>query len=602
MRLADYVCERLHQAGCRHAFMLTGGGAMHLNDAFGRHPGLQKVFCHHEQALTMAADAYFRVSGKVAAINVTTGPGGVNALNGVYGAYVDSVPMIVISGQVRTDTISKRVLPGLRQFGDQEVDIVEMVRPITKYAVCLEKATDIFEVLEKAIFLATDGRPGPVWVDIPLDLQGAPIEVPASIEMPLRSDLLAGAALEAEVDALVERLKTAKRPVILAGNGVRFSGHHQDFLSIIGKLGIPVTTVWNSYDLIWNDHPCYAGRPGADGERAGNFSIQSSDLLLILGTRMAIRQVGFNHKSFAREAYRVMVDADPFEMKKPILRVDQPIQANLANFLPLLDRKLDGWNVPAAHREYMAWCAERVAKYPVVQPHHLESAPGTINPYAFVDALFDELSSDDLIVTGDGTAAVVTFKAAKVKKGQRLFTNKGCASMGFDLPAAIGAAHASPGRRVICITGDGSIMMNLQELQTIAGNDLPITVFLLNNDGYHSIRQAQHGYFNGYEVGCGPTSGLSFPDFGKVANAFGFRYELIDSLPGLRERIRTALPAGRRQIIEVRIDKSQLFEPRVASQRLPNGSMVSAPFELMTPLLPPEEAASNLLIPAWENT
>ena len=598
MRVADYVVEQIVAAGIETVFMVTGGGAMHLNDAFGRHPKLRRVFCHHEQACAIAAEAYFRVKGKPAAVNVTTGPGGINALNGVFGAYVDSVPMIVVSGQVRTDTISGDIVPGLRQFGDQEADIVSMARPITKGAVVIRKPSDVFEQVNRLITLATDGRPGPVWIDIPINIQAALVEQPTQASAKPEATLLDGAALDYEIDTLVERLKTSKRPVIIAGNGSRFSGEYETFLKIVETLGIPVTTVWNAHDLIWNEHPCYAGRPGADGDRAGNFVVQNCDLLLILGARMHIRQVGFNWQTFARAATKVMVDADVVEMNKPTLPIDHKINADLRQFLPRLLERFEGWTRPNAHVEYLAWCRARVKRYTVVQPYHSTTAAGTVSSYNFIEALFAELTANDIIVTGDGTAAVVTFKVARIKPRQRLFTNKGCASMGYDLPAAIGAAHARPGARVICITGDGSIMMNLQELQTIVGQNLPIKIFLLNNDGYHSIRQSQHNYFDGFEIGCGPASGLTFPDFGRIAAGFGIKYSRISTLETMPGDIAASLAqSDGPSFCEVMIDKSQFFEPRLSSKTLPDGSMVSAPLEDMAPFLDRAELEENMLIP-----
>ena len=527
VRLSDYVAQRIADAGVRHVFMLTGGGAMHLNDAFGRAAGLRYVCCHHEQALAMAAEAYTRLSGRLACLNVTTGPGGINALNGVHGAYTDSIGMIVVSGQVKRETLRANAGLSLRQLGDQEADTVAMVRPITKYAVLVESAADIRYHVEKALYLAMSGRPGPVWVDIPIDVQATPIDPDAlhgfdplaegygrDYAIPAEYGRLKGAALREAALAVVDQLLNAERPVLLPGTGVRISGAHDRFLRIAATLGIPVAPGWNAQDVIDNTNPLFAGRPGTVGDRAGNFAVQNSDCLLVLGCRLNIRQISFNFASFARAAYKIMVDVDRTELMKPTLSIDLPVHAELSEFLTVLEDVLADYQRPDAHASYLAWCRERVARYSPVLPEYWDTQ-GIINPYCFTEALFEQLAPDEVIVMADATAAVVTVQAATLKPGQRLFSNSGAASMGYDLPAAIGAWHAMPdgAERIICMAGDGSIMQNLQELQTIAGQRIPAKIFLYNNSGYHSIRQSQQAHFQGFSVGCGPDSGVTFPGF-----------------------------------------------------------------------------------------
>ena len=510
MRVADWVAEALCRNGFDTVFMVTGGGAMHLNDAFGRHKGFQIIHCHHEQACAMAADAYFRVSGKPALVQVTTGPGGVNALNGVYGAYVDSVPMLVLSGQVRTDTFSDNIDVRLRQLGDQEVRICDMARPVTKSARMINSADDVEWILKKAVIECQIERPGPVWVDVPIDVQASDI----SASLPLQKwhrwvkTRKISRELEKDVSYILDAVSAANRPIIIAGNGVRFSDTTQLLREIGDLTQIPITTVWNSHDLIGNDHSCFCGRSGSDGDRAGNFAVQNADLIIILGARMAIRQIGFNHESFGREAKKIMVDIDQAELEKRNLNLNAGLRHDLREFMPAILRGFKGREVKSSHKDYLSWCRDKVKKFPVVMPHHEHAQKGTINPYKFVQNLFTKLPPDCTIVTGDGTAAVVTFKAANLSKNQRLFTNKGCASMGFDLPAIIGAHAASPDNPIVCIAGDGSLMMNLQEMQTIIQHKIPVKLFVLNNDGYHSIRQSQTNYFDGFEVGCGPDSGV----------------------------------------------------------------------------------------------
>jgi acetolactate synthase-1/2/3 large subunit len=615
VRVADLIAALLVEHGVTDVFMLTGGGAMHLNDAFGRATGLCKRFTHHEQAAAIAAESYGRVSGRVAALNVTTGPGGVNALNGVYGAYVDSIGMVVVSGQVKRETIAGNYPLPLRQLGDQEVDIVSMVRPITKYAVILQDPADTVRVVGKALWLARRGRPGPVWIDVPIDVQGALVERselrrfdPADNdrfgEAPNTASeegLLSGEQLRDELRTLLGELCAAERPIVLVGAGVRISGQHKQFLEFVQRLGVAVVTGWNAHDAIANDHPLYVGRPGSVGDRGGNFAVQTADYVLVLGSRLNIRQISYNWRSFAKNARVAMVDVDSAELAKPTLNLHRPIHADLRDFfavaaslpLPHDDRR-------GARAAFLELSRKRAAAYPVVLPEYRDRA-GPINPYCFAEALFDRLDEGEIVVTGDGTACVTVFQAATIKAGQRLYTNSGCASMGYDLPAAIGACIASDGKRVICLAGDGSIMMNLQELQTIAGLGLPIKIFVLNNDGYHSIRQTQQNYFPDNIIGCGPDSGLTFPDFRELARAFGVSASRIESHHDMNDGIEAALAADGPFLCEVMLDKAQQFAPKLASRRLPDGTMISPELEDMAPFLPREELAEAMRIaPAIE--
>jgi acetolactate synthase-1/2/3 large subunit len=606
MRLADYVMGFLAERGVTQAFLVTGGGAMHLNDAIGRERRISWTCNHHEQACAMAAESYARLCNRPALVQVTTGPGGINALNGVYGAFVDSIPVIVVSGQVKRETIAGNTGLPLRQLGDQEADIVAMARPVTKYIVCVQDPLSIRYHLEKAFYLATSGRPGPVWLDIPIDVQAARIE-PEGLagfdpavevaDLPAEAGRLTGAVLAAEAAHFFERLQAAERPVILAGAGVRLAGARDLLLALSERLGVPVVTGWNAHDVLPNDHPCYAGRPGTVGDRQGNFTVQNADLLLVLGSRLNIRQVSYNWKTFARGAYKVMVDIDRAELAKPTLSIDRPVHGDVAAFLAALDRVSAGWPPPARLEAWRGWCRERGARYPVVT--RAQEAGPAINPYVFARDLTEALGEDEIVVTGDGTACVVTFQAARIKSGTRLYTNSGCASMGYDLPAAIGA-YAAVRRRVICVAGDGSIMMNLQELQTIAGLGLPVKVFVLNNGGYHSIRQTQENYFPGNEIGVGANSGINFPDFVKLAAGFGIPARRCENVVGLAESIEFALASNGPVLVEVVLDIAQGFSPKLASRVLPNGAMASPALEDMAPFLPRAELESNMFIPLSE--
>lgn len=606
MRLADYVAQTLVRHGIQHVFLVTGGGAMHLNDAIGRCAGLEYVCCHHEQACAMAADSYFRLTNRLAAVNVTTGPGATNAITGVYGAHVDSLGMIVISGQVKRETMVQSTGLPLRQLGDQEVEIVKMVEGITKYAVVVWEPESIRYHLEKALYLAVHGRPGPCWLDIPIDVQGTSID----------PDKLAGfdptkegfgptdaGRLDEVVATILEKIRNAKRPVIYAGSGVHLSGHHADFLQVIEKLGVPTVTAFNSNDLVWDEHPCYAGRPGSLGNRAGNFVVQNADFLLVLGCRLNIRLVSYNWQNFARDAFKAVVDIDPLELQKPTLKIDLPVEADLADFLPRLLEAIptvETSDASARHKDWLAQGKAWLRRYPVTLPEYWKNTD-KVNPYCFNDVLFDQLHENEVVVTADGTACVTAFQAAKIKRGQRVYHNSGSAPMGYDIPGALGAAIALGGKqRVVCLAGDGSIMMNLQELQTIRGLNLPVKLFVYNNLGYHSIRQTQHNFFADNIVGCGTDSGISFPDFAKIAAAFGFPFRRCANHDELQGMIRETLEGDGPQMCEVILDLAQPFAPKLTSRKLENGRMISSPLEDMAPFLSREELRENMFVPLVE--
>ncbi len=599
-KLSEFVAQFLVEQGLQHVFMLTGGGAMHLNDSFGRHPGLEKVYNHHEQASAMAADSYARISKAIPIVNVTTGPGGINTLNGVFGAWVDSLPMLVVSGQVKFETTVESTQLPLRQLGDQECRIIEMVKGITKYAVTVTEPNTIKYHLQKALFLTQSGRPGPVWIDIPMNVQGSFIYPEQLTEFVPEQDgfLKALPSIdEAQLAKIYATLSRAKRPVIFAGAGVRVSGAYTTFLQLIETLNIPTVCGWNTYDIVSNDHPCYTGRPGSLGDRAGNFTVQNADVLLVLGSRLNIRQISYNWESFARHAHIIMVDIDRAELDKPTLNIDVKVHADLATFIPKLLDYAQSQTV-VNHAAWLAWCRGRVEKYPTVLPEYW-AIQDKVNPYCFMQRLSEHLSEDQIIVSGDGTACVVSFQAMTLKAGQRLYTNSGCASMGYDLPAAIGACVASGYKEIICLAGDGSIMQNIQELATIAFNQYPIKIFILNNYGYHSIRQTQQNFFGEPLIGVGPDSGLGFPDFAKLVAGFGLPYVSCRDHAELNARIEDTLQQNGPVVCEVFIDLEQVFAPKLSSRRLEDGTMVTSPMEDMAPFLSREELRENMLV---ENT
>lgn len=601
IKLSDYIAKRLADAGVRHVFLLTGGGAMHLNDSFGKEPRIQVICNHHEQACAMAAEGYARTTGHIGVINVTTGPGGINALNGVFGAWTDSIPMLIVSGQVKRETYMRSYeLPGLRQLGDQEVDIVSMAKGITKYAVTVHDPLTIRYHLDRALRLATSGRPGPVWLDVPVDVQSSQIDEAALPAYDHEEDAMPWdmTLIAAQCREIIGRLQASPRPVILAGSGVRHAAALDIFDRVIRRLGIPVTTAW-THDLIASDDPLFCGRPGTIGERAGNFTVQNAETLLIIGSRLNIRQVSYNWPAFARHAFKIQVDVDAAELNKPTVKPDLPVHCDARVFLAELDHQLDLGGFDASrHQNWLAWCKERIARYPVVQPRQ-RIFNGRINPYHFMETLFGQLADHDVVVVGNATACIVSFQTAFLRKGQRLFSNSGAASMGHDLPAAIGAAVARGGKRVICLAGDGSLQLNIQELQTVVHHRLPIKLFVLNNNGYLSIRLTQTNFF-GNLVGESPGSGVSFPDIVKVATAYGLpavRLENADFAAGMADVLAMPGPI----VCDVLLDPQQPFEPKTSSRQLPDGRMVSAPLEDMFPFLDRKELLSNLHIPPQES-
>lgn len=574
---------------------------MFLNDAIGHlHHSLQ-VYAHHEQACAMAAESYARIADRLGVVVVTTGPGGINALNGVFGAWTDSIPMLVISGQVKRETcLSSYDLPDIRQLGDQEVDIVAMAKPITKYAVQVRDPRQIRYHFEKAIYLATHGRPGPCWLDIPIDVQSAQIDPDALVgfeSLELNESQPSTEVITDHARWILEQIGNAKRPVILAGTGIRLGSALPEFETVIRLLGIPVTTAW-THDLIASDDPLFCGRPGTIGTRAGNFTVQNADLVLILGSRMNIRQTSYNWKAFAPKAMKIQVDIDAAELQKPTFQPDhriccdvKPLLAALVELIPTSAHQASRF------KPWLEWCKALAAHYPVVQPHQREYN-GKINPYHFVEVLTNKLDHDDIIVCGNATACIVPFQVAQLKAGQRMFSNSGSASMGYDLPAAIGAwfgALEARGqqRRIICLAGDGSLQMNIQELQTVATHNIPIKLFVLNNDGYLSIRSSQDNFFK-RRTGAGPDSGVEFPDYAKVAAAYGLPASRLNQADFSAELDRILAEPGP-HVCEVILDEKQGFEPRMSSRQEPDGRIVTPPLEDMFPFLPREELAQNML-------
>lgn len=607
-RLADYVVDFLVSRGVTDCFSVVGGGAMHLNDAFGHHSGIRVTYNHHEQACAMAAEAYARVDNRIAAVCVTTGPGGTNALTGVVGGWLDSIPMFIISGQVRYDTTARYAMQytgelPLRAVGDQEYDIVKSVKPMTKYAVMIEDPMQIRCVLERAWHLAVTGRPGPVWVDIPVNFQGCYIETEELKEYDASEDdaELPPPVSQDVVRSIIEKIKRAERPAFHAGYGIRLSGGYEAFRRVAEKLNIPIVTYWNAVDLIEDDHPLYCGRAGNMGDRPGNWAIQNADLILAVGTRISIRQVGYNWKTWARAAEVIMVDIDKAEMQKHTIHVEMPVWADAKDFLGKMDDLIGDRQVHESGK-WLETCQKWKRDYPVVTPGQWEENGKTANVYAFVKYLSGSLPENSLTAVSNGACCVVGNQAYVIQKGSRMANNSAIASMGYGLPAAIGTCIGGGRRDTVCLEGDGSIMMNLQELQTILTNELPIKIFLINNNGYHSIRITQTNLFGDHtKVGIGPESGdLSFPEYRKIAEAFGYPYYSAHSNAEMKTVVDQALSMKGPVFCEIFTDTKQVWEPKSSTKRLEDGTLVSPPLEDLAPFLSREELEKNMFIPLIE--
>lgn len=609
-RLADYVADFLVAHGVTDCFSVVGGGAMHLNDALGHKEGLKITYNHHEQACAMAAEAYARLDNRIAAVCVTTGPGGTNAITGVVCGWLDSIPMFIISGQVRYDTTARYTMQyteglPLRAVGDQEYDIVKSVEPMTKYATMIEDPAQIRYALEKGWHLATTGRPGPVWIDIPVNFQGGYIETEELIGYDPSEDAAAlpGPVKENTITEILEKIKGAERPVFHAGYGIRLSGAYKVFRRVASKLNIPIVTYWNAVDLVENDSPLYCGRAGNMGDRPGNWAIQNADLILAIGTRISIRQVGYNWQTWARAAEVIMVDIDEAELKKHTIHVEYPVWADAKDFLVKMDRQLPEGEVLFGKTDWLETCRKWKTNYPVVLPKQKLENGHSANVYAFIDYLSSQLPENSLTAVSNGACCVVGNQAYQIQRGSRMINNSAIASMGYGLPAAIGMCISGGYRDTICLEGDGSIMMNLQELQTILTNKLPIKIFLINNQGYHSIRITQTNLFGDHtKVGIGPESkDLSFPDYGKLAKAFGYPYLCAHSNQEMQEAVNQALETSGPVFCEIFTDTIQVWEPKSSTKRLEDGTLVSPPLEDLAPFLSKEELSRNMFIPMIED-
>jgi len=592
MRVADYVFNYLAEQGVRSVFMVSGGGAMFLNDGLGRETRIRYICNHHEQACAIAAEGYARTTGELAVVSVTTGPGGTNTLTGVIGQWLDSIPVLYISGQVKfSTTIASLPSIPLRQLGDQEINIVDIVKPVTKYATMVTDPSQIRLELEKAIHIALSGRKGPVWLDIPINIQSAEID-------PLALNGFVPPSAETEKNNLqslpeiASLLLQAKTPVIIAGHGIRLSDGIAEFRKLVDVLKCPVLSTLGGFDLIPSDSPYSTGRIGTIGTRAGNIALQNADFILCLGSRNNIRQISYNWENYAKKAQAfVMVDIDPAELKKPTLRVTHPICMDIRAFLTGLLELLPTQD-PARWPHWLAWLVERKQRYPTVLPEYHHVAKG-VQPYVFTETLTRLLPETTTLTCTNATPSIALFQAGIIKKNQRLFANSGCAAMGYGLPASIGAACACKGL-CVCLEGDGSLMMNLQELQTLVHYQLPVKLFLYSNGEYSSIRQTQDHFFNLRHTGCDAQSGVSFPNWKNVVEAFGLPYQRIDSHDGLEHNIQVVLETKGPVFCEVVLTPGYLFLPKLSSRCLPDGQLVSPSLEDMYPFLSTTELRENI--------
>ncbi|MBC7766237.1 MAG: thiamine pyrophosphate-binding protein [Hyphomonadaceae bacterium] len=600
MKVSDYVVSYLEQLGVRDIFLVSGGGNMHLIDAVGRNNKMRYICNHHEQASAMAVEGYARFKNDLGVAFVTTGPGGTNAITGVTGCWLDSIPSLTISGQVKLeDTIYQNDM-GLRQFGDQELNIVDLVKSITKYAVMITDKNTIKYHLQKAVYLAKSGRPGPCWIDIPLDIQGSQIDENALISFTPPSEALEQ-GMHAQIDQVVTLLKNAHRPLIIAGNGIRLSGAEEQLLKLIETLQIPVISSINGKDLVGEEYPYFVGTPGISGQRGANFAMQNCDVLLSIGSRLMLRHIGFTYKHFARKATKVVVDIDSAELAKKSIQAHLPICTDAGKFIHALRKSWQEKGFGAlACDTWQKKCVHWKEHYNNADACHVEQKDH-VNSYCFLQNMWDYFSPNDHIVTTNGTAYISSLQALKLKQGQRLIYNKACASMGYGLPAAIGACIANDRKTMYCFENDGSLQMNIQELQTVVHYKLPIKMIVFNNDGYLSIKITQSNFFPDNFTACHPDSGVSCPDLQKIATAYGIPFNRIHTMSEMDEKVKEMMASDGAFICEVMMDPWQPMLPKISSMKKPDGKMVSKPLEDMFPFLPREEFEANMLIELVED-
>ncbi len=590
MRLADYVIQFLESKKINTVFTVSGGGSIFLCDALYKSKKIDYIPCHHEQAVSFATESYSRVKNKPGAAIVTTGPGGTNCSTGVACCWIDSVPALFISGQVFSNqTIGNS---GVRQVGVQEFDIINMIESSTKYCVMIKKPEEIKYHLEKAYYLSTHGRPGPVWIDIPANVQNANINEKKLKGYKPKKLKKKNIILDKKIKKIAEMLAKSSRPVLHIGHGVKIAKGENYLRQIINKFKLPFALTWNASDLIESDHNSYIGRPGAFAERGTNFIIQSCDFYLSIGSRLPFMVTGYNARDFARNAKKIMVDIDKNEINKSQVNLNEKICCDAKYFLKTLLRYMP--KKIGISKEWLVYCKNIRKKYPIVL-EEFKRQKNTINSYHFIDQLSEILKKDDVIVTDMGLSFVGTHQAFKIKKGQKLFTNSGHAPMGWGLPAAIGAYYAGKQKRIICLTGEGGLQMNIQELATVMHYNIPIKIFIYNNGGYLTIKQTQQLGFKSRIMGSNNDSGISFPNYKDIAKSHQINYSKISRSKNLKSKITKALKGAKPSICELIMDHEQEQMPKAINKRLPNGKTVPTKFEDMYPFLPSNEIKESMI-------
>lgn len=591
IKVSDYIVRFFEEKGLADMFMVSGGGCMHLVDSFGRSDKIKYWCTEHEQAASMAAEAYAKQKNSIGLCLTTSGPGATNTVTGVLDCWQDSTPVIFLSGQAKTtQTTLNSGIPGLRQFGVQEADIVSIVKSITKYAVEIYEPNEIKKVLEEAYWMATSGRPGPVWISVPLDVQSAKVEEDSLLgykypDMPYAPN-------QSDLEYVKEQLLLSKRPVIIAGHGIRLSGACDILEQFANEHDIPVVMPFMGIDVLANDNKSCIGRIGTKGSRAGNFAMQNSDLLISIGSRMSVSDTGYEFELFARKAKVVVVDIDEIEHKKKTIKIDRLVISDAKVFIDALQAQ---FNQDIKYTDWLAKCQHWKQKYPVVLSAYNDDTKG-INYYKFIDLINKYSNKDTPVVSDAGSAFYVTAQAISLKKGQRHITTGGTATMGFTLPAAIGVAIAAPSSCVIGVTGEGSFMQNMQEMETVRFNKLNVKLFVVENNGYFSIHQTQNRFFNGHYVGSGVESGISFTDLKKLSEAFDVDYYDLQTIADCDRFIPKILRSNKPTLIRVNVTTDMSIIPTNSAKLLPNGKMRSMPLEDMYPFLDREEFNKEMII------
>lgn len=588
MRVSDYIVEYLSNLGVDKIFLVSGGGMMHLLDAIAIHPKVSLVAHHHEQAATMAAEGYARFNGKLGVSFVTSGPGAPNAVTGVVGAWLDSMPLLVVSGQAKlSQTNHFRKIEGLRQFGAYDVPSVSIMKPITKYSTLLADPNAVRYEIEKAVYLATTGRPGPVFIDVPLDVQGALIESDDLIGF-MPEEFVENDVSQQQMEKIIIEVRKAKRPIILAGHGIRSAQVFSDFKKLVQVLQVPVVTTQMATDLMEHDDPLFVGRCGVKGDRAGNLAIQNSDYILVLGSSLHVTTTGYEVNLFAPSAMKIIVDPDIGTLTKEGVNVQVKICASLGNFIPeLLDHIEKNSTSFYLDERWKKKCQIWKKELSVAKEPHKRSG-GVVNYYDFIEALSTFSDPGDVLVTDAGSAWYLLSQAYKVKKNQRVILSGGLGTMGFAMPCATGLASAGAAR-VLCLTGDGSAMTALHELAVFKANNLNVKLIVVNNDGYASIRNTQNSYFNGRLAATGPESGLAFPKFENIAKSLNVPYMMIANSSEIENGLREALQSSGPFFLEVMTDKIQEIIPTVTTVKHDDGRLESKPLDEMAPFLTQEQ-------------